>query len=99
MSSSRAYSIWENMLQRCFNPHSTGYSYYGGRGVSVCEDWRSFENFYADMLDPPVCPSIASMSMAITSPAIAAGHPLRCKSPISAPAKVKSARRARHERA
>lgn len=41
------------MLQRCFNPHHDKYPYYGGRGITVCEDWLSFENFLADMLDPP----------------------------------------------
>jgi hypothetical protein len=41
------------MLQRCFNPHNRSYSYYGGRGITVCERWLKFENFYADMGDPP----------------------------------------------
>lgn len=41
------------MKQRCFNPDHIGYAYYGGRGISVHEDWLSFENFFADMLDPP----------------------------------------------
>ena len=41
------------MLQRCFNPHSKAYLYYGGRGITVCERWLIFENFYADMGDPP----------------------------------------------
>jgi hypothetical protein len=41
------------MLQRCLNPNHPSYDNYGGRGITVCEDWLSFENFYADMLDPP----------------------------------------------
>jgi hypothetical protein len=41
------------MMRRCFNPNNHRYPDYGGRGITVCEDWRSFENFYADMLDPP----------------------------------------------
>jgi hypothetical protein len=41
------------MLQRCLNPNSPAYCYYGGRGITVCEEWLSFENFYADMGDPP----------------------------------------------
>ena len=41
------------MLQRCTNPKKTGYEYYGGRGISVCERWRVFANFAKDMGDPP----------------------------------------------
>jgi hypothetical protein len=41
------------MLQRCFNANNFRYSDYGGRGISACERWRNFENFYADMGDPP----------------------------------------------
>jgi hypothetical protein len=37
------------MKTRCFNPRHRAYEYYGGRGISVCEDWLSFEAFFADM--------------------------------------------------
>ncbi|MDZ4249531.1 MAG: hypothetical protein U0990_05515 [Candidatus Nanopelagicales bacterium] len=38
------------MIQRCTNPNSEVFEYYGGRGITVCERWRkSFENFRADM--------------------------------------------------
>lgn len=50
----RAYSIWCAMKRRCHNPKEPGYADYGGRGITVCERWKdSFENFYADMGDPP----------------------------------------------
>jgi hypothetical protein len=41
------------MLQRCFNPNYEHYRHYGGRGITVCERWLDFENFFADMGDPP----------------------------------------------
>lgn len=41
------------MLQRCENPEAKGYEYYGGRGVTVCEAWHSYENFVADMGQRP----------------------------------------------
>jgi hypothetical protein len=50
---SRAYVCWQNMLTRCRNPAGTSYSNYGGRGITVCERWHKFENFYADMGEPP----------------------------------------------
>lgn len=42
------------MLQRCSNPRKTGYKNYGGRGIAICERWRDFENFFADMGERPV---------------------------------------------
>lgn len=41
---------WMNMKQRCYNPHKSGYSNYGGRGIRVCKHWlNSFDNFLKDM--------------------------------------------------
>jgi hypothetical protein len=37
------------MLKRCGNPKHVGYHNYGGRGIAVCDRWRSFENFLTDM--------------------------------------------------
>jgi hypothetical protein len=41
------------MIQRCTNPRRDNFSYYGGRGIEVCDRWRTFENFLADMGERP----------------------------------------------
>lgn len=52
-SNSSAYWRWKAMIQRCTNPKAKSYSNYGGRGIRVCERWRDFQAFYADMGEPP----------------------------------------------
>ena len=47
---SKEYRAWISMKVRCCNPASTFYSYYGGRGITICDRWlNSFENFFSDM--------------------------------------------------
>jgi hypothetical protein len=41
------------MKNRCTNTGETKYARWGGRGITICERWSTFENFYADMGDPP----------------------------------------------
>lgn len=53
MVDTTTYSRWLHMKDRCNNPSAINYENYGGRGISVCERWLSFENFYSDMGDPP----------------------------------------------
>lgn len=48
----RAYRIWQAMLNRCRNPNVPCYEYYGGRGIRVCDSWRTFDAFLADMGQP-----------------------------------------------
>lgn len=44
------YTIWASMKQRCYYPKHNSYYLYGGRGISVCDEWKnSFSNFYRDM--------------------------------------------------
>ena len=43
------FNIWTSMKMRCENPNHHAYASYGGRGIKVCERWRHFENFLADM--------------------------------------------------
>lgn len=46
MSNTRIREIWNCMKQRCSNPRNTAYKYYGGRGVSVCDEWKNdFSSF------------------------------------------------------
>ena len=42
------------MIHRCTNPRASGWKYWGGRGITVCERWlTSFEDFLADMGERP----------------------------------------------
>lgn len=47
------YEVWHGMTKRCRNSKSKAWRIYGGRGITVCERWRSFENFLADMGERP----------------------------------------------
>lgn len=53
MGKTRAYRVWTSMLQRCRTTTHQAYADYGGRGISVCSRWLTFENFFADMGHPP----------------------------------------------
>lgn len=41
----RLYNVWNAMLQRCNNPNNIRYHRYGGRGISVCDEWSTFKPF------------------------------------------------------
>lgn len=47
------YITWANMIQRCTNPKHPRFNDYGGRGITVCDRWLTFENFYEDMGQRP----------------------------------------------
>lgn len=41
----RLHRIWKNIRQRCHNPNHPRYKDYGGRGITVCDEWDSYESF------------------------------------------------------
>ncbi len=48
------YSTWQGIKTRCLNENSKDYKRYGGRGITICEEWEnSFETFYSDMGNKP----------------------------------------------
>lgn len=50
---SKTYTAWVGVQNRCLNPRASVWKHYGGRGIGVCERWRTFENFLADMGEKP----------------------------------------------
>ena len=44
-----AHTSWMSMRQRCLNPKNPAFKDYGGRGISICDQWDSFEVFFSDM--------------------------------------------------
>jgi hypothetical protein len=54
----REYNSWAAMIARCTDENHPGWKYYGPRGITVCERWRDFENFLADMGHRPAKTSI-----------------------------------------
>lgn len=71
-SKTRLFHIWQDMRKRCYNTNAINYDRYGGRGITVCEEWRNkyepfrdwaMANGYKDNLsldrienDGPYCP-------------------------------------------
>ena len=61
MSKTATYLVWNNMIQRCTNLKNKDYKHYGARGISVCERWRKFKNFFEDMGISPLKLTIERM--------------------------------------
>lgn len=49
MKGTRLYSIWVGMKTRCGNKNHAWFKHYGGRGITVCDRWKDFQNFMDDM--------------------------------------------------
>lgn len=47
-----SYHTWRAMLRRCQNPKDKDYPRYGAKGITVCEEWQSYQQFVADMGEP-----------------------------------------------
>ena len=45
----KIYSVWNQMMARCYNEKSISYKNYGLKGISVCDEWHNVENFINDM--------------------------------------------------
>jgi len=45
LSKDTAYGCWKQILNRCYNRDATSYKAYGARGVSICDEWRNFQQF------------------------------------------------------
>lgn len=50
----RTYIAWKGIFRRCFNSNEPQWKDYGGRSITVCERWRDFRNFLADMGEKPL---------------------------------------------
>lgn len=55
---SPTYHSWDSMRKRCRNPGHVAYRHYGGRGIMICAEWDSFDQFLADMGERPAGRSI-----------------------------------------
>ena len=53
LSRSPIYTTWKLMMQRCYNVNNKNYKDYGQRGITVCQEWHSFDNFFNDMGSRP----------------------------------------------
>ncbi len=54
----RTYHTWAGMIQRCTNTKDRNWKDYGGRGITVCDQWFDFSSFLADMGERPEGTSI-----------------------------------------
>lgn len=53
------YVSWFNMIQRCENPKNKAYKYYGGRGITVCKDWRESFGAFLSNIGPKPLPGLS----------------------------------------
>lgn len=46
MTKTSLYNRWKSMKQRCLNPNNKAYNNYGKRGITICDEWLDYNNFY-----------------------------------------------------
>ena len=46
LQTTRLYNIWADIKRRTLNPKHKSYNNYGGRGITICEEWLDIQNFY-----------------------------------------------------
>lgn len=54
MYGSGVHKSWSEMMERCYTKSNSNYPHYGGRGITVSDSWKVFENFFVDMGERPV---------------------------------------------
>ena len=56
MRNTKAYSTWAGIKNRCFNAHTERYKDYGGRGITMCDEWKNnFKSFFDYVSKLPHC--------------------------------------------
>jgi len=53
LTKTATYASWSAMRSRCNNPFAADYPRYGGKGIKICPEWESFEQFLTDMGERP----------------------------------------------
>lgn len=60
LTGSRLFNIWVSMRQRCNNPRDQAYNRYGGRGITVCDEWKdNFQVFYSWAISNGYAPGLS----------------------------------------
>lgn len=52
-SGTKTYYAWRSMRHRCLNKNNKAYHNYGGRGITVCDEWADYDVFFKDMGECP----------------------------------------------
>ena len=56
LSNDPLYSVWSGVIRRCTNPNDLSFGRYGGRGITICDEWRhDFQAFYDHVSKLPDC--------------------------------------------